>query len=68
MTENIEKLHACEVGVPSRCYTLDDDCHEDLVGRLFFRNGEYSYSQVNYCPYCGYKAKVTVPKEYIKID
>ncbi len=36
------------------CYEYDD-------GLLIVENDEY-VSQVNYCPYCGYKAKVTFGK------
>lgn len=32
-------------------------CGETHEGKLFVDNGEYS-SQVSFCPYCGYKAKV----------
>jgi hypothetical protein len=39
------------------------DCWEDDDGSLWVENGEYA-SQVNYCPYCGYKAV----KEAIKIE
>ena len=32
------------------------ECLEGIDGKLFVNNGEYG-SRVNYCPYCGYKAK-----------
>ena len=35
------------------------DCEENEDGELWVDNGEYA-SQVNYCPYCGYKAKAQV--------
>jgi hypothetical protein len=31
-------------------------CFEDVDGKLFVENGEYE-NQVNFCPFCGYKAK-----------
>lgn len=34
-------------------------CSESESGTLWVSNGEYS-SQVNFCPVCGYKAKVAV--------
>lgn len=36
-----------------------EDCVEDETGRLFVANGEYG-SQVNFCPVCGYEAKVKI--------
>lgn len=58
---DIHHLHYCEL------YQNDyyqwapaiELCFEDLDGRLFVENGEYG-SQVNYCPQCGYKARVGV--------
>jgi hypothetical protein len=34
-----------------------DECYEDLDGLLIAQNSEYE-SQINYCPFCGYKAKI----------
>jgi hypothetical protein len=34
-------------------------CAEDDEGKLWADNGEYG-SQVNFCPVCGYEAKVKV--------
>ena len=42
-----------------------DFCMEAKNGSLWVGNGEYM-SQVNYCPYCGYKSKVDAfaPEDY----
>jgi hypothetical protein len=40
-----------------RCTELED-------GTLMVDNDEYG-SQVDYCPYCGYEAKVKIQKEYL---
>jgi wobble nucleotide-excising tRNase len=37
-------------------------CQEDEDGTLWVDNGEYA-SQVNYCPFCGYQARVQVLPE-----
>jgi len=37
------------------------ECSEDTDGVLWVTNYEYT-TQVNYCPFCGYKAKVQVSK------
>jgi hypothetical protein len=37
-------------------------CEEDENNKLFVDNEEYG-SQVNFCPYCGYQAKVKI-KEF----
>jgi hypothetical protein len=34
-------------------------CLESIEGELWVDNGEYS-TRVNYCPFCGYKAKKQV--------
>ena len=36
-----------------------DGCWEDESGELWAGNGEYS-SRVNYCPFCGFKARLPV--------
>ncbi len=36
-----------------------EDCKEDECGRLWAGNSEYG-TQVNYCPFCGYRAKVQI--------
>ena len=35
------------------------NCKEDDEGRLIAEGGEYG-NQVNFCPFCGYKAKVQI--------
>jgi hypothetical protein len=37
-------------------------CYEDELGRLWVTNDEYE-SQVNFCPFCGYRAKDQVKSE-----
>jgi hypothetical protein len=50
--------HKCEGELPESAYgSAIDWCREDEQGRLWAENDEYS-SQVNYCPYCGFKARV----------
>jgi len=39
-----------------------EECFENENGQLWVSNGEYC-SQVNYCPYCGFKAPRQVDKE-----
>jgi len=40
-----------------------EGCFESVDGRLFVFNGEYGTCQVNFCPFCGFEAKVKiVPK------
>ena len=54
------KLHDCDHDLPSGLYgDAIYQCVETEDGELWAGNGEYC-SQVNYCPYCGYKAKVQV--------
>jgi hypothetical protein len=48
--------HECELSSPSDCYgAAITSVFENETG-LWAGNDEY-YSQVNYCPVCGYKAK-----------
>ena len=50
----------------SRCFADGEavcECYEEN-GKLFVVNGEYK-SQVNYCPFCGYKAKVLISSQII---
>ena len=50
-------MHYCAGALPSRKYSgALYHCTEES-GRLWVQNDEYA-SQVNYCPYCGYKAPV----------
>ena len=56
----IFSLHHCSIQTPSHSYgDAIRDCTEDEDGRLFVDNCEYG-SQVNFCPYCGYEAKIKV--------
>lgn len=56
--ENWKNFHYCELPHSFHLYgPAVEDCFEDEDGRLFVDNGEYG-SQVNYCPVCGYKAKI----------
>jgi len=53
-------LHLCYIPCKQHLYgAAIIECAEDLEGRLFVENGEYG-SQVNYCPMCGYEAKVKI--------
>jgi len=52
--------HVCSGGLPGAMYGgALDNCSEDEEGRLWVDNGEYC-NQVNYCPYCGFRAPVQV--------
>lgn len=56
----INNLHYCEpqYDLPFFLHgTAIDRCYEDLDKKLFVDNREYG-SQVNFCPFCGYEAKV----------
>lgn len=47
--------HRCEKSLPETAYgAAITYCYEDTNGKLWITNEEYA-SQVNYCPYCGYK-------------
>lgn len=55
-----DNLHECELIAPHEGYGIAVDfCEERDDGTLWVTNGEYA-SQVNFCPVCGYKAKVRV--------
>lgn len=55
--ETTEESHECKGRLPHGGYgEALDECYEDEDNKLWVSNGEYA-SQVNYCPYCGYKAK-----------
>ena len=58
-----EEAHYCDFYyMPSDGYgAAINSCSEIEEGELWVDNGEYA-SQVNYCPYCGFKAKVQVTK------
>lgn len=52
------ELHCCEVNAQSDGYgSAVDRCKEKENGQLWVENSEYA-TQVNFCPFCGYKAKV----------
>jgi len=54
--------HRCEGELPKAAYGATITyCYEDAEGKLWVTNEEYA-SQVNFCPYCGYKAKVEAGK------
>lgn len=62
------KLHYCEPldeEIESSHYgTAIGTCAEDEYGKLWVDNEEYGNS-VNYCPFCGFKANVSMnPKKY----
>lgn len=53
--------HRCDTGLPGDLYgSAIDRCVERDDGTLWVDNEEYA-SQVNFCPYCGYKARACVP-------
>ena len=50
--------HKCEGDLPEAAYgSAIFECCEDEERRLWASNEEYS-SQVAFCPYCGFEAKV----------
>lgn len=52
--------HYCTANLPYSAYGVAlDSCYEDTEARLWVSNGEYM-SQVNFCPFCGYEAKIKV--------
>jgi DNA-directed RNA polymerase subunit RPC12/RpoP len=57
------KLHNCETGFGKARDAAYGPaiyrCWEDGEGILWVDNDEYA-SQVNYCPYCGYEAKIKI--------
>lgn len=51
-------LHNCEGRLPESGYgEAINGCSEDENGELWVANDEY-FSQVSFCPYCGFKARV----------
>ncbi len=57
---NDAPLHRCFGVLPNDAYgAAIDSCIEDSKGELWVDNGEYA-SQVNFCPYCGYRAQIQV--------
>jgi len=60
--EDYQYLHFCEIPCKQHLYgSAIDACFEDHDGYLFVANGEYG-SQVNFCPMCGYEAKLKIEK------
>ena len=56
--ENYKSFHYCELGLFSGTYgAAITKCFEDQDGCLFISHDEYC-SPVNFCPQCGYEAKV----------
>lgn len=57
--DEMNELHGCEIEeYPEDWGPAITYCGEDDKGYLFVSNSEYA-SAVNYCPECGYKAKLT---------
>ena len=55
--------HKCDLGLPHGAFgSAVKECVEDDEGRLWAGNGEYE-SQVDYCPYCGFKAPRQIKEE-----
>jgi hypothetical protein len=53
-------IHHCTGDTPhAACGMAIHECFENEKGELWVSNTEYS-SQVNYCPFCGYKADTSV--------
>lgn len=58
-----EDRHVCQGYLPVGGYgAAVTCCVEDEEGKLWVANGEYE-SQVNYCPYCGFRASTQVTDE-----
>ena len=54
--------HRCEGALPKAAYgEAIRYCYEDESGKLWITNEEYA-SQVNFCPYCGYKTGAEVAR------
>ena len=63
---NMER-HYCKASRKAKDYIYGVaiyQCTELEDGTLMVDNDEYG-SQVDYCPYCGYEAKVKIQKEYL---
>ena len=57
-----KEYHLCNAPILSKDYIYGSAinvCVEHEDGTLVVDNGEYG-SQVNFCPYCGYEAKVKI--------
>jgi len=60
-----EYEHYCTMPNESKDYAYGNaisECMQEEDGTLTAGNGEY-YSQVNFCPICGYEAKVKIEKK-----
>lgn len=61
MAEALTERHSCDCSGPAGGWgSAVDVCEEREDGTLWVANSEYE-SQVNYCPWCGYRARVPVP-------
>lgn len=55
--------HRCKGTLPEAAYgKAITYCYEDTDGKLWITNEEYA-SQVDFCPYCGCKAKIEVERD-----
>jgi len=60
--DNYKKWHYCKLPTKHHLYgQAIEDCFEDMDGYLFASNSEYG-NQVNFCPMCGYAAKLKIEK------
>ncbi len=58
-----EQGHRCDGELPKAAYgAAITYCYEDVDGKLWVTNEEYA-TQVNFCPYCGCKAKAEVNRD-----
>ncbi len=56
-------MHECKGCLKSYTYgSAVIECQETSEGYLLASNGEYS-NEVNYCPFCGFKAKLKAREE-----
>lgn len=62
------ELHKCEGTLPEDSYgSAISSCFEGEDGALWVSNEEYA-SQVNFCPYCGFRAKIQLRPSGSGID
>jgi hypothetical protein len=58
----MKEQHYCDIPFESKEYAYGmaiTECYEEEDGTLTSSNGEYA-NQVNFCPICGYEAKVKI--------